>query len=165
MKIVLAEDRGGKLLGERAFTSEVVLVGRDPAVCHFFFSQDQWPMVSRRHAEFRFVEGRCLVADVKSRFGTYADGQKVSAPVEVRVGSHVQLGVEGPILRVVSIEQAPVEKVVEAKPAAELDRLATAIADTTRFVRSSGISRSVVAASEAVRVEQGRHATRSRSRR
>ena len=50
MKIVLAEDRGGKLLGERSFTSDVVLVGRDPAVCHFFFAQNQWPMVSRRHA-------------------------------------------------------------------------------------------------------------------
>src|SRR2546422_3926207 len=105
MKIVLAEDRGGKLLGERAFTSDVVLVGRDPAVCHFFFSQEKWPMVSRRHAEFRFVDGRCVVVDAKSRFGTYVNGEKIGGPVEVRVGSHIQLGADGPILRVVSIEQ------------------------------------------------------------
>src|SRR6185295_18816228 len=123
MKIVLAEDRGGKLLGERAFTSEVVLVGRDPAVCHYFFSQDQWPMVSRRHAEYRFAEGRCLVADVNSRFGTFVNGQKTTAPVEVRVGSHVQLGTDGPVLRVVSFEQAPAAR-AEAKPP-DLDRMAT----------------------------------------
>ena len=50
MKIVLAEDRSGKLFGERAFSSEVVRVGRDPAVCQYSFAQEQWPMVSRKHA-------------------------------------------------------------------------------------------------------------------
>src|SRR2546425_10505502 len=105
MKIVLAEDRGGKLQGEHSFAIDVVRVGRDPAVCHYFFSQEQWPMVSRKHAEFRLQNGRCLVADMNSRFGTFVNGEKVSTPVEVRVGSHVQLGSGGPILRVVSIEQ------------------------------------------------------------
>lgn len=125
MKIVLAEDRGGKLLGERAFTSDVIVVGRDPAACHYFFAQNQWPMVSRRHAEFRLSHDRWTVADANSRFGTFVNGQKITAPVEVRVGSQVQLGAEGPILRVVSIEQSPV---AAAKPAAqpiEMDRVAT----------------------------------------
>lgn len=123
MKIVLAEDRSGKLLGERTFTSEIVLVGRDPAVCHYFFAQDQWPMVSRKHAEFRLGEGRCRVADINSRFGTFVNGQKITAPVEVRVGAHVQLGGGGPILRVVSIEQTPAGK---ASPApSELGRMET----------------------------------------
>ena len=123
MKIVLAEDRAGQLQAERSFTTEAVLVGRDPAVCHYFFSQDQWPMVSRRHAEFRLSEGRCLVSDANSRFGTFVNGQKINGPVEVRVGSHVQLGADGPILRVVSIEQTATSK-PEAKPA-EIDRMAT----------------------------------------
>jgi ABC-type multidrug transport system ATPase subunit/pSer/pThr/pTyr-binding forkhead associated (FHA) protein len=123
MKIVLAEDRAGQLLGERSFTTDAVLVGRDPAVCHYFFSQDQWPMVSRRHAEFRLSEGRCLVTDENSRFGTFVNGQKIGGPVEVRVGSHVQLGADGPILRVVSIEQTPASK-PEPKPT-EIDRMAT----------------------------------------
>src|SRR6266567_1953589 len=105
MKIVLAEDRGGKLQGEHSFATDVVRVGRDPAVCHYFFPQEQWPMVSRKHAEFRLQHGRCLVADTNSRFGIFVNGEKVSAPVEVRVGSHVQLGAGGPILRVISIEQ------------------------------------------------------------
>jgi ABC-type multidrug transport system ATPase subunit/pSer/pThr/pTyr-binding forkhead associated (FHA) protein len=138
LKIVLSEDRGGKLQGERAFTSDVVLVGRDPAVCHFFFSQEKWPMVSRRHAEFRFTEGRWIVADAGSRFGTYVDGQKISAPVEVRVGSQVQLGAEGPILRVVTIEQDP----IAAKPAApqqkqtQIDQMAT-VHDASAAAKSS----------------------------
>jgi ABC-type multidrug transport system ATPase subunit len=123
MKIVLAEDRGGKLLGERTLTGELVLVGRDPAVCHYFFAQDQWPMVSRKHAEFRLSEGRCLVADANSRFGTFVNGEKVGAPVEVRVGAHIQLGAGGPILRVVSIEQSPAAKA--APHPAELARQAT----------------------------------------
>jgi ABC-type multidrug transport system ATPase subunit len=106
MKIVLAEDRSGQLFEERTFTGDVVLVGRDPAVCHYFFSQEQWPMVSRKHAEFRLGEGRCMVSDTTSRFGTFVNGERVSSPVEVRVGSHVQLGGGGPILRVVSIEQS-----------------------------------------------------------
>jgi ABC transport system ATP-binding/permease protein len=110
MKIVLAEDRSGKLLGEHTFAAEIVLVGRDPATCHYFFSQDQWPMVSRKHAEFRLSEGRWFVADANSRFGTFVNGQRLTEPLEVHVGTHVQFGGGGPILRVVSIEQT-------AKPA------------------------------------------------
>src|SRR3954469_19466074 len=106
MKLVLAEDRGGQLYGEHAFTSDVVLVGRDPAVCHYFFSQEQWPMVSRKHAEFRLGDGRCLVVDATSRFGTFVNGERISGPTEVRVGANVQFGAGGPILRVVSIEQS-----------------------------------------------------------
>src|SRR5437867_2648090 len=111
MKIVLAEDRSGKLIGERTFTGDIILVGRDPSVCHYFFKQEEWPMVSRKHVEFRLKDGRWLVSDVNSRFGTFMQGKRLAAPVEVRVGSSVQLGTDGPILRVLSIEQAP-----QAKP-------------------------------------------------
>src|SRR5262249_32234198 len=123
MKIVLGEDRGGKLLDERAFTSDSVFVGRDPANCHYFFEQNKWPMVSRKHAEFRFADGHWTVSDAGSRFGTFVNGQKITGAIEARVGSHVQLGPEGPILRIVSIEQsAPAEP--EAKPT-EVDRAPT----------------------------------------
>jgi ABC-type multidrug transport system ATPase subunit/pSer/pThr/pTyr-binding forkhead associated (FHA) protein len=123
MKIILAEDRNGQLHGEHTFASDVVIVGRDPAVCHYFFSQEQWPMVSRKHAEFRLSDGRYLVTDANSRFGTFVNGQKISQPVEVRVGSHVQLGTGGPILRVVSIEQSAVAQ-PEPK-ASDLGRMET----------------------------------------
>jgi ABC-type multidrug transport system ATPase subunit/pSer/pThr/pTyr-binding forkhead associated (FHA) protein len=122
MKIILAEERHGQLQGERAFTSDRVVVGRDPAVCHYFVAQEQWPMVSRKHAEFRLDEGRCTIADANSRFGTFVNGQKISAPVEVRAGANIQLGQGGPILRVVSIEQDVDD--VEASPS-QMRRLDT----------------------------------------
>ena len=108
MKIVLAEDRNGQLHGERSFASDKVLIGRDPAVCHYFFSQEEWPMVSRKHAEFRLADGRVTVADTNSRFGTFVGGQQINQPVEVRVGALIQFGAGGPVLRVVSIEQTAV---------------------------------------------------------
>src|SRR5438046_961722 len=123
MKIVLGEDRNGQLVGERTFTSEIVLVGRDPAVCHYFFDQSKWPMVSRKHAEFRLREGRCVLADANSRFGTLVNGQKITGPVEVRVGARIQLGANGPVLRVVSLEQTPAER-VDQRPS-DLGRLET----------------------------------------
>ena len=105
MKIILLEDRAGQPYPERAFTAQVVKVGRDPIACHIVFDQAEWPMVSRRHAEFRQRAGRCLVADTGSRFGTFIDGQRVIDPCEFNVGARVQLGPGGPILRVMSIEQ------------------------------------------------------------
>jgi ABC transport system ATP-binding/permease protein len=123
MKIVLAEDRNGQLHGEHTFTGDLILTGRDPAVCHYFFSQEQWPMVSRKHAEIRLTSGRYLVADANSRFGTFLNGQRITEPVEVRVGSHIQLGTNGPILRVVSIEQSSVPDAAPKAP--DLGRMDT----------------------------------------
>jgi ABC-type multidrug transport system ATPase subunit/pSer/pThr/pTyr-binding forkhead associated (FHA) protein len=88
-------------------------------------------MVSRKHAEFRLDEGRCTVVDANSRFGTFVNGQKISAPVQVRVSDHIQLGAGGPILRVVSIEQSPA---AEAPPKrAEMGRM-----ETVRDARAGG---------------------------
>src|SRR5690349_18723324 len=120
MKLVLGEDRSGQLHGEHAFTSDVVLVGRDPAVCHYFFSQEQWPMVSRKHAEFRLGDGDCTVNDAGSRFGTFLNGEKIATPTAVRVGDHIQLGAGGPIVRVVSIEQSAAD---EETPRSDIGRM------------------------------------------
>lgn len=105
MKIILLEERAGQAYPERAFTAEVIKVGRDPIACHIVFDQAEWPMVSRRHAEFRQRAGRCLIADTSSRFGTFVDGQRITDPGEIHVGTRVQLGAGGPLLRVMAIEQ------------------------------------------------------------
>jgi pSer/pThr/pTyr-binding forkhead associated (FHA) protein len=39
-------------------------------------------MVSRKHAEFRLGEGHVTVLDANSRFGTFVNGQQISAPVK-----------------------------------------------------------------------------------
>ncbi|HEY0003501.1 MAG TPA: FHA domain-containing protein [Pyrinomonadaceae bacterium] len=106
MKIVLVEERVGQQPAERAYEGESIKVGRDPATCQIVFDQREWPMVSRKHAEFRLREGRCMLADVGSRFGTFVDGQRIAEPAEVRQGARVQFGAGGPVLRVVRFEQA-----------------------------------------------------------
>ena len=105
MKITLLEERAGQPYPERAFTAKVIKVGRDPIACHIVFDQGEWPMVSRRHAEFRQRAGCCLIADTSSRFGTFVDGQRITDPCEIHVGTRVQLGSGGPLLRVMAIEQ------------------------------------------------------------
>lgn len=107
MKIYLAEETKGQLQPEREFESAVVRVGRDGGDCQIVFDGNEWPMVSRKHAEFRLEGGRSLLIDLKSRFGTFLDGLQITEPAEIRTGSRVQFGPGGPVLRVVRI--APVQ--------------------------------------------------------
>jgi ABC transport system ATP-binding/permease protein len=105
MKIVLVEERAGESYRERAFTAEAVKVGRDPLDSHVLFDQTQWPMVSRRHAEFQLHNSRCLLVDKDSKFGTFVNGQRITQPAEIRVGALIQFGASGPTMRVIAIEQ------------------------------------------------------------
>ncbi|HUS10362.1 MAG TPA: FHA domain-containing protein [Pyrinomonadaceae bacterium] len=105
MRIFVAEERNGQQQAERAFESTPVEVGRDGSECQIVFNGQEWPMVSRRHAAFRLENGRCLLVDANSRFGTFLDGRQISEPTEIRVGSRAQFGPAGPVLRLVRIEQ------------------------------------------------------------
>ena len=77
----------------------VVMIGRDPSACRVAFDQSMYPMVSRHHAELRFEDGRCLVVDADSSFGTYVDDRKITAETLLRPGGRVQFGTGGPVLR------------------------------------------------------------------
>ncbi len=107
MKIHLAEETGGQLQPEREFASATVMVGRDGNDCQIVFDGNEWPMVSRKHAEFRIEGGRSLLVDLSSRYGTFLDGRQISAAAEIRAGSRVQFGPGGPVIRVVRILPAP----------------------------------------------------------
>lgn len=122
MKITLLEERAGQPYPERAFTSEIVKIGRDPLECHVVFDQGEWPMVSRRHAEFRQREGRFLLVDTGSRFGTFIDGKRVIDPSEVRVGDRVQFGPGGPLMRILAIEDSPASQSAQAADSSFRDR-------------------------------------------
>jgi ABC transport system ATP-binding/permease protein len=104
MKIVLSEESNGQQKPERAYERPIVKIGRDPAECQVVFNQTEWPMVSRRHAEIRFKDGRYLLVDTNSSFGTFLDGQRITEPAEIREGARAQFGAGGPIMRVVRIE-------------------------------------------------------------
>ena len=106
MKIVFVEVRGGQEFGRREFEQTVIVAGRDPAVCDILFDQTEWPMVSRRHGEFRLADGEWRLSDNNSSFGTFLDGQRVAQPVPVRAGAEIQFGAGGPVMRVVAVEGA-----------------------------------------------------------
>ena len=106
MKIYLSEETNGQLQPEREFDTATVKVGRDGSDCQIVFDGNEWPMVSRKHAEFRVEGERSLLVDLNSRFGTFLDGRQLSAPAEVRAGARVQFGPGGPVLLVVRIAPA-----------------------------------------------------------
>ncbi len=104
MTIFLAEEQNGQRYAERAFDSPVLAVGRDAAECEIIFDSVEWPMVSRKHAEFRLQHGRYVLVDANSRYGTFLNGQRISEPTEVSAGARAQFGPGGPVLQVVRIE-------------------------------------------------------------
>jgi len=106
MKIVLAEERSGGQMPERTFNQETIRVGRDVNECQIVFDNAQFPMVSRRHAELRWQNGQWIFYDLKSSFGTFLNGQRVSEPCVVQIGSRLQFGANGPVVLVRHLETA-----------------------------------------------------------
>lgn len=103
MNIVLVEERAGK---EYTFTKDVVVFGRDASECDIAFESGQHPMVSRRHAEVRFHAGAWLLVDLGSSYGTFFNGQRITQPTPLAVGSGIQFGMDGPVFRVIWFEPA-----------------------------------------------------------
>jgi DNA-binding winged helix-turn-helix (wHTH) protein len=64
------------------------LLGRD-ANAHVYVDH---PSVSRRHACIAIASDRAKLEDLKSRNGTFVDGQRVDAPTEIRHGAIIALG-------------------------------------------------------------------------
>lgn len=126
MRLVLAEEQGNELRLERAFTAPVIKIGRDPAECQLVFEQAQWPMVSRRHAEFHCQDGRWVLVDTNSSFGTLLDGKRISGSAEVPPGARVQFGLSGPVVRVLRIENADSVPGADVSTAAPPERPAPA---------------------------------------
>ncbi|HXD30363.1 MAG TPA: FHA domain-containing protein [Pyrinomonadaceae bacterium] len=104
MKITLIEERGEARAAERSFQGSIIKVGRDASECQIVFDGGEWPMVSRRHAEFRSLEKLCVLVDNNSTFGTYVEGQRVAGPTEARAGLTIQFGTDGPVIRITRID-------------------------------------------------------------
>jgi pSer/pThr/pTyr-binding forkhead associated (FHA) protein len=109
MKIVLAEEKSsGGQTPEQEFNQAVISVGRAAAADNdVSFDNKKYPMVSRRHAELRYEKGNWIVNDLNSSYGTFVDGQRISAPQPISVGNRIQFGTNGPVLLVVWFEIAP----------------------------------------------------------
>jgi ABC transport system ATP-binding/permease protein len=107
MNIVLAEIlAGGQMKPEKSYGGNAVRIGRDPVECQIIFDSAQFPMVSRKHAELHLQNGQWVLHDLNSSYGTFYNGQKISAPQIVVAGSSLQFGTNGPTFRVVRFEDA-----------------------------------------------------------
>ena len=108
MIIVLSEEGSSGTVGpERSFDKAVVRVGRDPFESDLAFDNAHYPMVSRKHAEIRFIDGAWFVVDLGSSYGTYLNGEKFSGGREISIGQKIQFGDSGPVFRVVRFGEVP----------------------------------------------------------
>ena len=104
MKIILAEERAGENLPEQSFNQAVITFGRNVVDCEIAFDNTQYPMVSRKHAELRHQNGKWSLVDLGSSYGTFVDGKRITSATNISVGSRLQFGQNGPVLRVVWFE-------------------------------------------------------------
>ncbi len=105
MNIILADQNAGAgQAAEREFSKAVVSIGRDALECDIAFDNAKFPMVSRKHAELRWQTGQWLLIDQNSSYGTYLNGQRISGPQPVPLGSKLQFGADGPVLIVIWYE-------------------------------------------------------------
>jgi len=120
MKITIAiENPDGTRSNERQFDRSSVVIGRDSLECDIPFDKSIYPMISRRHAELRFRDGRWLISDLQSSYGTFLNEQPVGGEMPVIEGSRIRVGTSGPVLRIVLIEapqvqQAPIPQAAAA---------------------------------------------------
>jgi ABC-type multidrug transport system ATPase subunit/pSer/pThr/pTyr-binding forkhead associated (FHA) protein len=102
MKIVLVEDQPNS--PEKSFQQDVIRIGRDAEDCQIVFPREQYPMVSRQHAEIRHQNGGWVLVDKNSTYGTFLNKRKIDKPEVIQVGSTIQIGAEGPNLIVIWLE-------------------------------------------------------------
>jgi ABC-type multidrug transport system, ATPase component len=116
MKIILAEEQaGGRLSAERTFDQGVVRIGRDPLDSDIAYDGSTYPMVSRKHAELRWHEGKWALVDLNSSYGTYLNGQRIGQPQSVAVGSRLQFGQSGPMVQVIWFEVSAEPEIAAAQ--------------------------------------------------
>lgn len=77
----------GQFEGRRFAVPERVCIGSDPARNHLVFARGTQG-ISRRHCELKLKDDTLYLEDVGSSFGTFLNGQKLTAgqPVAVKVG-------------------------------------------------------------------------------
>jgi len=102
-QITLAAELKGIRQPEVVYPGPSFDVGRNPNTCKIVFDQKDWPSVSRQHAKFQLYEGHWFISDLGSSYGTSVDGQPIKTPTELRAGSRIQFGQNGPVVIVVSL--------------------------------------------------------------
>jgi ABC-type multidrug transport system ATPase subunit len=107
MTITLVEIDPAVPKPEMSFSKPVVLVGRDAGECDIAFDRAKYPMVSRRHAEFRCENGTWIVADLNSSYGVFVNGERIGSRYQIAAGNKIQFGSDGPTVVVIWFDAEP----------------------------------------------------------
>src|SRR5438552_7923156 len=119
MNIILVEQRtDGVETAERSFEQGLIRVGRDSGECDIAYDSAVYPMVSRKHAELRWHDGKWVLVDLNSTYGTFVDGRKISEPERIAAGQRMQFGQDGPVMKVVWFESLTDSQPVAVTPGA-----------------------------------------------
>lgn len=104
-------EKGQSMRGEYAF-SEAFTIGREES-CDVWIQEQ---MVSRKHADVVFEQGRWWLKDAHSANGTYVNGEKVDQ-VPLACDTQVELGMNGAVLSF-DVEESDAEMTaLETEPA------------------------------------------------
>ncbi len=91
-EVEFQDARSGEVSIAKGYT---IVLGRDPRAAHIVITGEQQRHVSARHAEVQFrSDGRVVVRDLGSRNGTWLNGERIRAELEIRVGDTLVLGAE-----------------------------------------------------------------------
>jgi pSer/pThr/pTyr-binding forkhead associated (FHA) protein/S1-C subfamily serine protease len=122
-----------------------ILIGRASS-CAIALRTVADTLVSKRHAVVAFdAEGGATIADLRSKNGTFVNGQQIRSPTALKAGDRVMLGWHGPLFEVRALGAASVpegqgaEFHPERQPAKTLTgmvQVASAERGPGRFVRS-----------------------------
>ena len=111
MKIVLIQDSA-----ELTFQQEQIKIGRNANECQISFARENFPMVSRYHAELQHRDNQWFLVDQNSTYGTFLNGQKIVQAQSIQIGSEIQFGVDGPVLIVILLEVGGAGQSVYSNP-------------------------------------------------
>ncbi|HET6879502.1 MAG TPA: FHA domain-containing protein [Pirellulales bacterium] len=78
-------------------------IGRADA-CQLVFRGEIAEIVSAEHLQVELSSQGAIVKDLDSTNGTYLNGSRLTAPAILRVGDHLQIGLAGPRLEVLSLD-------------------------------------------------------------
>lgn len=119
MSITLVQVEPADSAKEFSFGQAVVRVGREAGDSDVVFEGTRFPMVSRRHAEFRLEGGKWWAVDLESSYGVFVNGERVAGRAAISAGSRIQFGTDGPALLVIWADEKAAGQAPQAKPVAE----------------------------------------------
>jgi ABC-type multidrug transport system ATPase subunit len=109
MQIVIARLDGERVLEKKSFSILQIRIGRNPEECQICFDTNQYPMVSRIHAQISWQNGSWILTDLGSSLGTFLNDQRVTDPQVLKFNDLIRLGKNGPLLKILSVEETSVD--------------------------------------------------------